>query len=83
LCGYPRFLYGGFWFSLVDPWPEYWAEDWYETDDVYIAYHAFDKRQSSGGMTGTGHDLALNRRPNSLTRTEPFAAFGTQMNCCF
>ena len=36
--GYPRFLYGGYWFSLVDPWPEYWADDWYETDDVYIAY---------------------------------------------
>jgi len=36
--GYPRFQYGGYWFSLVDPWPEYWDEDWYETDDVYIAY---------------------------------------------
>jgi hypothetical protein len=38
LSGYPSFLYGGYWFSLVDQWPEYWAEDWYETDDVYIAY---------------------------------------------
>jgi hypothetical protein len=36
--GYPSFLYGGYWFSLVDVWPEYWAENWYETDDVYIAY---------------------------------------------
>ncbi len=25
-------------FLLVDPWPEYWAEDWYATDDVYIDY---------------------------------------------
>jgi hypothetical protein len=36
--GYPRFSYGGFSFLLVDPWPEYWAEDWYGTDDVYIDY---------------------------------------------
>jgi hypothetical protein len=36
--GYPRFAYGGFSFLLVDPWPEYWAEDWYASDDVYIDY---------------------------------------------
>lgn len=36
--GYPRFQYGGFWFSVVDPWPEYWARTWYETDDVYVDY---------------------------------------------
>ncbi|MBZ5549048.1 MAG: hypothetical protein LAO22_14005 [Acidobacteriia bacterium] len=36
--GYPRFQYGGFWFSLVDPWPEYWSSTWYETDDVYVDY---------------------------------------------
>lgn len=36
--GYPRFHYEGFWFSLVDPWPEYWATNWYETDDVYVDY---------------------------------------------
>jgi hypothetical protein len=37
--GYPRFQYGGFWFSLVDPWPEYWSDNWYQTDDVYIDYY--------------------------------------------
>src|SRR6202050_1477024 len=36
--GYPRFQYGGYWFRPIDPWPEYWPDDWYETDDVYIAY---------------------------------------------
>jgi hypothetical protein len=36
--GYPRFQYGGFWFGLIDPWPEYWSDNWYETDDVYIVY---------------------------------------------
>ena len=36
--GYPRFQYGGFRFSVVDPWPEYWSRTWYETDDVYVDY---------------------------------------------
>ena len=36
--GYPRFQYGGYWFSVVDPWPSYWASNWYETQDVYIVY---------------------------------------------
>jgi hypothetical protein len=36
--GFPRFQYGGFWFSVVDPWPEYWSRTWYETDDVYVDY---------------------------------------------
>ena len=36
--GYPRFFYGGFSFLLVDPWPEYWSENWYDSDDVYIDY---------------------------------------------
>ena len=36
--GYPRFQYGGFWFGLMDPWPEYWSNDWYNNDDVYIVY---------------------------------------------
>lgn len=36
--GYPRFQYQGYWFSPVDPWPEYWANNWYDTDDVYVTY---------------------------------------------
>ena len=36
--GYPRFSYGGFAFLILDPWPEYWSEDWYATDDVYVGY---------------------------------------------
>jgi hypothetical protein len=36
--GYPRFSYSGFSFLLVDPWPETWAETWYDSDDVYIDY---------------------------------------------
>jgi hypothetical protein len=36
--GYPRFQYGGYWFGFVDPWPEYWADNWYDNDDVYIVY---------------------------------------------
>ena len=36
--GYPRFQYNGYWFSFVDPYPEYWGNTWYETDDVYVDY---------------------------------------------
>lgn len=36
--GYPRFLYDGYWVTFVDPWPEMWPANWYETDDVYIDY---------------------------------------------
>jgi hypothetical protein len=36
--GYPRFQYNGYWISAVDPWPEYWGDNWYDNDDVYVAY---------------------------------------------
>jgi hypothetical protein len=36
--GFPRFQYGGYWLSVVDPWPEYWSDNWYDDDDVYINY---------------------------------------------
>jgi hypothetical protein len=36
--GYPRFQYQGFWFGFMDPWPEYWSNDWYDNDDVYVVY---------------------------------------------
>src|SRR5205823_4425088 len=38
--GYPRFEYAGFSFLLVDPYPEYWADNWYDFDDLYIDYDA-------------------------------------------
>jgi hypothetical protein len=37
--GRVRFQYGRYWFTLVDPWPEYWPDDWYETDAAYINYY--------------------------------------------
>ena len=49
--GYPRFSYSGFSFLLLDPWPEYWAENWYEADDVYIdyddGYYLYNRRSPS------------------------------------
>jgi len=36
--GHPRFQYGDYWFSMVDPYPEYWGHNWYQTDDVYVEY---------------------------------------------
>src|SRR6266436_3136281 len=37
--GHRRFQYGGYWFGLIDPWPEYWSSDWYDSDDVYVDYY--------------------------------------------
>jgi len=53
--GYPRFQYGGFWFSVVDPWPEYWERTWYETDDVYVdyvndGYYMYNRRHPGVGI---------------------------------
>jgi hypothetical protein len=49
--GYPRFRYNGFSFLLLDPWPEYWAESWYSSDDVYIdyddGYYLYNRRHPS------------------------------------
>ena len=53
--GYPRFQYGGFWFSVVDPWPEYWSRTWYDTDDVYVdyvndGYYMYNRRHPGVGI---------------------------------
>ena len=53
--GYPRFQYGGYWVSTVDPWPQYWAADWYDTDDVYVVYvdngyYLFNRRYPNVGI---------------------------------
>ena len=37
--GYPRFQYGVYWFIIMDPYPEYWTPNWYQTDDVYVGYY--------------------------------------------
>ena len=49
--GYPRFQYDGYWVTLVDPWPDTWPANWYETDDVYLDY------------TGDGYYLNDRTRP--------------------
>jgi hypothetical protein len=33
---YPQFYADGFWFSILDPVPEYWGGDWYDTDYVTV-----------------------------------------------
>jgi hypothetical protein len=53
--GYPRFQYNGYWLTLVDPWPENWANNWYDTDDVYVGYandgyYLYDRRHPSVGI---------------------------------
>ena len=54
--GHPRFQYDGYWFSVVDPWPEYWSEDWYQNDDVYIdysgdGYYMYNRRYPGVGIS--------------------------------
>jgi hypothetical protein len=55
--GYPRFRHDGYWFMLVDPWPGYWAENWYANDDVYIAYdngyYLYNRRYPGVGLAVT------------------------------
>jgi hypothetical protein len=53
--GYPRFQYEGYWISAVDPWPEYWGNNWYDTDDVYVAYvdngyYLYNRRYPGAGL---------------------------------
>jgi hypothetical protein len=53
--GYPRFQYGGYWVSAVDPWPEYWGDDWYDNDDVYVTYvdngyYLYNRRYPTSGI---------------------------------
>ncbi len=56
--GFPRFQYGGYWFSIVDPWPEYWAANWYENDNIYVdyvdgGYYMYDSRYPGPGIAIT------------------------------
>ena len=55
--GYPRFSYSGYSFMLLDPWPEYWEEDWYDTDDVFIdyddGYYLYNRRYPSARLAIT------------------------------
>jgi len=53
--GYPRFQYQGYWISAVDPWPEYWGNNWYDNDDVYITYvdsgyYLYNRRYPQQGL---------------------------------
>jgi hypothetical protein len=33
---YPQFYADGYWFTMLDPVPEYWGNDWYDTDNVTV-----------------------------------------------
>lgn len=53
--GYPRFQYGGFWFTILDPWPENWSDGWYQNDDMYInysydGYYLYNRRHPGAGV---------------------------------
>jgi len=47
--GYPRFYYGGYYFTIVDPWPGYWGDAWYDSDELFVSwdgdgYYLHDRR---------------------------------------
>jgi hypothetical protein len=53
--GQPRFQFRGYWFSVVDPWPEYWQNDWYRSDVVYVGhvdngYYLFNRSYPNVGI---------------------------------
>jgi len=35
---YPQFYANGYWFTVLDPVPEYWDDYWYDTDYVTVIY---------------------------------------------
>ena len=56
--GYPRFQYDGYWVTFVDPWPDTWLANWYETDDVYLdytgdGYYLYDRTRPGSGIAVT------------------------------
>ena len=56
--GYPRFQYDGYWVTFVDPWPDTWPADWYQTDDVYLdytddGYYLYDRSRPGIGIAVT------------------------------
>lgn len=36
--GDPKFQLEGYWFTMLDPYPENWSGYWYETDDLYVDF---------------------------------------------
>jgi hypothetical protein len=60
--GFPRFYYSGYWFSVVDPWPETWANNWYGDDDVFLDY------------SGDGYYLYNRRYPGVRLAVVAYAA---------
>ncbi len=57
--GYPRFQYGGYWFSVLDPYPPYWGNNWYQNDNMYVGYVNNGYYLFNGGFPGRP-GLAIN-----------------------
>ena len=57
--GYPRFQYNGYWFDVLDPWPESWSDNWYENDNVYIIYSNDGYYLYNRSYPGTGIAISV------------------------
>jgi hypothetical protein len=56
--GFPRFQYDGYWITFVDPWPDNWNPNWYETDNIYLdytddGYYLYDQNYPGIGIAVT------------------------------
>lgn len=57
--GYPRFQYQGYWITLLDPWPGYWSNNWYDNDDVYIDYSGDGYYMHNRNYPGVGIAISI------------------------
>jgi hypothetical protein len=39
VSGNPYFDYDDYRFTMLDPYPEYWGDDWYHEDDLYVDHY--------------------------------------------
>ena len=65
VSGYPRFQLGGYWFSVVDPIPEYLDNDWYRNDDMYY------RVTTVAGTTCMTAVIPVGRALPSVSRSRP------------
>ena len=67
----PYFDYDDYRFTLLDPYPEYWGDDWYYEDDLYVDEHL---QVDFSGMVRLSRGWSLALQLINLT-DEPYRVF--------